>query len=271
MTRTIAIAALLLATVGCDQRAAFERFVPKDDAAFAMRTFDALRTRNFGIVEAHLDRSLANSATRLQLERMSAALGGETPQDVRVIGAFTNTVNGTVTYVSLTLEYRLSQGWLVASMSLHRTNNERTIDAMNVQPTVDSQEHLNRFTFAGKRPGNYLMLGSTIIVFVFILGTLVMLWKTRVPRRKWLWAFFVALGIGQFTLNWTTGQVAIQPLQVSLLGAGFAKSGPYGPWFLSVGIPIGAIVFLIRRRRWLANMPMHPTSGAAGVVGRPRP
>jgi hypothetical protein len=214
MIRITAIAALLLATVGCDQRAAFDRLVPKDDVAFASSIFDAVRTRDFGTVEEHLDRSVRNAATRLQLERMSAFLGGEMPRDARVIGAFTNIVNGTITYVSLTLEYRLSQGWLLASMNLHRTGNERTIDAMNVHPTNDSQEHLNRFTFSGKGPGNYVILVSATSVLVFIVGTLLVLWKTRVPRRKWLWAIFVAIGIGQFTVNWTTGQVAIQPLQV---------------------------------------------------------
>jgi hypothetical protein len=261
MTRTTAIAALLLATAGCDQRAAFERLVPKDDAIFAFSTFDALRTRDFGTVEAHLDKSIGNAATRLQLERMSAFFGGEIPRDARVIGALTNIMNGTVTYVSFTLEYRLSQGWLLASMNLHRTGNERTIDGMNVQPTVDSQEHLNRFTFSGKGPSNYLILVSTTGVPMFIVGTLVLVWKTRVPRRKWLWAIFVAIGVGQFTLNWTTGQVAIQPLQVVLLGAGYTKAGPYGPWFFHVAVPIGAVIFLIRRRQWLANLPLQPTSG----------
>jgi hypothetical protein len=264
MIRTTLIAALLIATAGCDQRAAFERLVPKDDAAFAMGTFDALRTRNFGIVEGRLDRSLVTAATRLQLEQMSSALGSDTPQDVRVIGASTNTVNGVVTYVGLTLEYRLSQRWLLASMNLHRMGNDRTIDAINVQPTIDSQERLNRFTFSGKGPANYIMLASTTSMFVFIVGTLVILWRTHIPRRRWLWVLFVAIGIGQFTLNWTTGRIAMQTLQVSLLGAGFTKPGPYAPWFLSVAVPVGAVIFLVRRRRWLADAPQ-PTSGSKAI------
>jgi hypothetical protein len=264
LIRTIAMAAAVLTTIGCDQRAALERLVPKDDATFAINAFDELRNRDFGPVEALLDKSILSAATRPQLEQIAAAFGNDAAQDVHVIGAFSNTINGATTNVNLTLEYRLPQSWLVAAMSLHRTDGARTIDAIRVQPTADSQEHLNRFTFSGKRPSNYAILGSTIIVFAFIVGTLVILWKTRVPRRKWLWALFVAIGIGQFTLNWTTGQVAIQPLQVSLLGAGFAKPGPYGPWFLCVAMPIGAVIFLIRRRQWLANMPsLQPTSDAA--------
>jgi hypothetical protein len=158
-------------------------------------------------------------------------------------------LNGSTTYVNLTLEYRFSQRWLVAALALHRTDTMRTIDGLNVQPTVDSQEHLNRFTFSGKGLRNYVMLASTVVVMVFIVGTLVTLWRTRVPRRKWLWALFVAIGIGQVTLNWTTGGIAIQPLQVSLLGAGFSRPGLYGPWFLSLGVPIGAVIFLLRRRQ----------------------
>jgi hypothetical protein len=260
LNRSVAITVTALATIACDYRAAFERFIPKEDAAFAIDVFEQLRRREFEAVEARLDKSVATVSARSQLEQVAAAFGAEPPQDVHVIGVSSNTINGTITYVNLTLEYRFSQGWLVAALALHRTGTVRTIDGLHVQPMSDSQEHLNRFTFSGKGLGNYVMLVLTIIVLVFIVGTLVVLWKTHVPRRKWLWALFVAVGIGQFTLNWTTGQVAFQP-QVSLLGAGFVKPGPYGPWFLSVAIPIGAVIFLVRRRRWLANTPLQPTSG----------
>lgn len=260
LIRTVAITMIALAAIACDYRAAFERLIPKDDAAFAIDVFEQLRRREFEAVEARLDKSVASASERSQLEQVAAVFGAEPPQGVRVIGASSNTVNGTITYVNLTLEYRFSRGWLVAAIALHRTGTVRTIDGLHVQPTSDSQEHLNRFTFSGKGLSNYVMLVLTIIVLVFIVGTLVVLWQTRVPRRKWLWALFVAVGIGQFTLNWTTGQVSFQP-QVSLLGAGFAKPGPYGPWFLSVAVPIGALIFLVRRRRWPANMPLQPTSG----------
>jgi hypothetical protein len=192
---------------------------------------------------------------------MAVTFGDDAPQDVHVIGAFSNTVNGATTYVNLTLEYRFPQRWLLAAMSLHRANGARTIDAMRVQPAADSQEHLNQFTLAGKGIGHYAMLASASLVPLFIVGTLVILWRTPMVRRKWLWALFMAVGIGQLTFNWTTGEVGFQLLQVALLGGGFAKAGPYGPVLFSVALPVGATIFLVRRRG-LANRPLQPTSGA---------
>jgi hypothetical protein len=262
LIRTVVLTAAVLATVACDQRAAFDRLVPKDDAAFAMTTFDALRQGNVAAVETLLDQSVPRDTARPQLEQVSTVLGPAAPQDAHVIGAFTNTVNGETTYVTLTLEYRFAQRWVVASMALHRVGNVRTIDALHVQPTVDSQEHLNQFTFIGKSAAHYVMLSLAILVPAFIVVTLVVLWRTPMPRRKWLWGIFVAIGIGQFTFNWTTGQAGFQLLQVALLGGGFAKPGPYGPLLLSVAVPIGAVVFLARRRQ-LANTPLQPPSGDA--------
>ena len=122
LSRTSVLAVIALTAVGCDQRAAFDRFVPKDDAAFAIATFDELRQGNVGAVEALLDSSTRTATVRPQLEQRALVFGGETPLDVQVIGALTNIRVGDDTrYITLTIEYRLSQHWLVATMALQRT------------------------------------------------------------------------------------------------------------------------------------------------------
>jgi hypothetical protein len=262
MLRTSVLAVTALAAVGCDQRAAFDRLVPKDDAAFVIATFDELRQGNVGAVETLLDSATRTATAPQQLEQMALAFGGETPRDVQVIGALTNIQVGDDTrYVTLTLEYRLSQHWLVATMALRRSAGARRITGMRVLRTVDSQERLNRFTLENKGVGHYVMLLLSLVVPLSIVGTLAVWWRTPMPRRKWLWGIFIALGIGKCTLNWTTGQVGFELLRVLFLGAGFVKAGPYGPVVLSVAVPAGALIFLARRRKWLANMPLQPTSG----------
>jgi hypothetical protein len=67
-------------------------------------------------------------------------------------------------------------------------------------------------------------------------------------KRKWLWLIFIALGLFQFHLNWTTGAWNLQPLSFLLLGAGFTKAAPAAPLILSVAFPLGAILFLARRK-----------------------
>jgi hypothetical protein len=263
--QAISLVILSLAVAACDQRAAFERLIPKDDAAFAIDTFDHIRRQEFEAVEARLETAATTAALRPQLQQVAAVFGTEPPEEVRVIGAFTNTVNGAITYVNLALEYRFAKRWLVATMALHRSGTTRTIDALRVQPTVDGQENLNRFKLSGKGMTHYAILAWAIVAPLFIIGTLVLLWRTSVPRRKWLWAIFVALGIGQVTLNWTTGETSIQPLHLALFSGGFLKPGPYAPVFLTAAVPVGAFLFLWRRRRWPTDPPRQPTIKSESV------
>jgi hypothetical protein len=85
-----------------------------------------------------------------------------------------------------------------------------------------------------------------------MLGTLVLVLRTAVPRRRWLWAIAVLIGIGKLSFNWSTGQVSVGLLQVTLLGSGFVKPAPFGLLTLMTSLPVGAIAFLWKRRSWLA-------------------
>jgi hypothetical protein len=65
---------------------------------------------------------------------------------------------------------------------------------------------------------------------------------------EWLWMIFILIGIGRFPVNWTTGQWTFSPFYFLLFGAGsFAQ--PYSAWLVSVAVPLGAILFLFRRKR----------------------
>lgn len=83
---------------------------------------------------------------------------------------------------------------------------------------------------------------------VFVISVLAACLRTRIAKRKWLWMIFIALGFVQFTFNWTTGGLGVQPVSMLLFGAGFVRAGPYGPLILQLAIPVGAIVFLAKRR-----------------------
>jgi hypothetical protein len=58
--------------------------------------------------------------------------------------------------------------------------------------------------------------------------------------------------LGQARFHQQTGS-NIQPVSLLLLGAGFSQAGPYAPLVFAVAIPVGAIVFLARRRSILSK------------------
>jgi hypothetical protein len=255
---------LSLASLACDQRSAFEAMVPKDDAAFAIETLAYLQRGHFPAAENRISEQARTPALRSQMERLAAVLGTQAAQDVHVIGFSSNTVNGATTYTNVVLEYRFAQRWLVVTVAMHRSGAVRAIDGVQARPTTGPQEFLNRFTLAGKTVGHYVVLVWTIVTPVLIGATLLLLLRTPVPRLKWLWALFVAVGVGQLSLDWTTGDIRLVPLQATLFGSGFLKAGPYSPVVLLTSLPVGAIVFLLlRRRRWVAEPSVPPDTRAA--------
>ena len=84
------------------------------------------------------------------------------------------------------------------------------------------------------------------------LYALVLCVKTKPLKRKWLWILFILVGFGQFVINWSTGEFQIAPLALQLFSAS-ALASPYGPWIIAVSLPIGAALFIDRRRKLLAR------------------
>jgi hypothetical protein len=113
---------------------------------------------------------------------------------------------------------------------------------------AQSLQEYNRFALVGKNAIHYIVLSLVVAVPLFIVYALVLCLKTPIARRKWLWMLFIALGFSRLSFNWTDGAYKIQPISFSLLGAGFLKAGPYAPWIFTVAVPVGAIVFLVKRR-----------------------
>ena len=94
--------------------------------------------------------------------------------------------------------------------------------------------------------------------------------RTKMRKRKWLWIISSSLiGIGKVTMNWSTGKLSLIQetvnatgghsynfdfLSFQLFGAS-AFAQPYGPWILSVSLPFGAILFLLKRKSLAGGTP----------------
>lgn len=151
-----------------------------------------------------------------------------------------------------TFQYQYSNTWLLISLSLQAQNEgELKIAGFNFKTISGDIRELNAFNFYGKPLQNYLVLLITVMVPAFIIYCLYLCYKTPVTKRKWLWYLFIAFGFCSVQLEWATGQLGIQPFAFQLLGSGFARSSMYAPIILSTSVPIGAIIFLSNRRKWL--------------------
>jgi hypothetical protein len=96
------------------------------------------------------------------------------------------------------------------------------------------------------------------MVTIYALVTCV---RTTVTPTKWLWILLILPGVGKVSVNWTTGDWQVMPLAIQLLSAS-ALSSRYGPWVVAVSFPLGAILFLLRRRGFHGEQPIEQQDGS---------
>ena len=149
-----------------------------------------------------------------------------------------------------TLQYHFPDRWLLVTVNLSEPSGKPlVISGINVQPISDSLQNINEFKFGGKSIQHYLILFLTAAIPIFVLYAFILAIRTRFPRRKLLWLLFIACGIGVVSLDWTSGTVNFRPVYFLLLGSTFFKD-MYGPLIISTSIPLGAILFLLKRKNW---------------------
>ncbi|HEY2345365.1 MAG TPA: hypothetical protein VGH80_05700 [Xanthomonadaceae bacterium] len=107
---------------------------------------------------------------------------------------------------------------------------------------------------AGKSLVQYLVLTCAILAVLLTFYALLACVRTKLSGRKWPWILFILVGFGQVAVDWTTGAGNIQVLWIQLFSAG-AVAQLHGPWIISASVPVGAIVFLLRRKKLSADVP----------------
>ena len=96
------------------------------------------------------------------------------------------------------------------------------------------------------------MTVAAVLAASFGIATAIRAYRSQI-RRRWLWILICLLGAPVTTMNWATGQVRTQALRIQIVNVGVVRPGPNAPWFLSVAFPVGAFLFLSRRKKLLAD------------------
>lgn len=256
----LTIAACCLAFVGCNQAALMKRFASSEDEANAKKYIELLQQRKFEQVERDLDSSLVDSNIQDTLERMAAMIPAEGPKSIKVVGA--HAFSGPdISRTNITLEYEFSDRWLLADVTTQKKEGSFTVVGFHITPIADSLENLNKFTLIGKGKVQYFGLILAILAILFSLYALVLCVITKNVKSKWLWVIFILVGVGKLTVNWTTGEWGFQTLAFQI-PCGTASAQLYGPWMVAVSLPLGAIVFLLRREGSGPNQASTPPPSA---------
>lgn len=245
---------LALALASCDRQAMIQKFTTPRDEQAARTYLEDVRTGNFAPVQAAIDPTFSQSMTQAVYTAMRGTFGPKPVKSVTLMNAsflkLAATQGSGPTIRTVLFEYDMGDHFVVANVSVEDLGKRTQIEGIHVQSMTSSVEQANAFSFSGKNFLFYVFFALVLLIPIFTIATEIICWRTPIPRHKWLWRIFVLLGIVGLNLNWTTGDIHLLLLRIDLLGASYSQQ-PYGPLIVEFSLPIGAILFWIRRRKWL--------------------
>jgi len=248
----VLVLTLALGLVACNEDALIAKFTPHPEAEMAKQAMDDWRGGRIKALRALLASSVQSKVTDEQFVGWAADFPKGEPRSVKVVGATTDIQNGERRY-NLTYEYEFDGKWLLATVVMLKHGDEQAkITGLQAQVFNRSLEQMNAFTFRGKGGLHMLMLFLAVASPLVSIAACIVCIRTPIRRRKVLWALFTLVGVTTVHLNWTTGQIRFTPVSFQIFGAS-AFASPYGPWTLGVSLPLGAIVFFLRRKALMAR------------------
>lgn len=237
--------------------ALLQKIVNKDDDAMARRFIEAVRTGDYSGARAMLAPNLPGDSDE-GLRALHLILDQGEPIETKLIGCNTSSDLGSgKSKTDLTYEIHYRDAWVAGDVLLTKSPDWTFVEGSHFSPIRDSLAVLYRFSLAGKSPLHYAVFALAIVIPVFILFALGVCIRTRV-RRKWLWIIFILLGVCAFQFNWSTGSCSFNPASVNVLGAAYFSSSPYSPTIFTLAFPLGAVIFLLGRRRLVASAAPSP-------------
>ena len=239
--------------------------LPSYHAAFAnddvLKTADdyinALMTENFETLSGLLTPAIKENLSPEDLAVIQNYVPAGKAAAVETIGFRTNTLKTTQkseTRYQVVNQYAYpGDAWLIVTMTLlERDGAPLLIESFNVQRTEEDLRDVHKVELSLDTPIiNVLMMVMAIVITALILYTLFLCYRTPGVRRKWLWFLFIAAGIFVLELDWTRAAIGFQPLSIQFLGSGYARLNEFSPLIIKTSLPLGAMIFLWKRRRWL--------------------
>ena len=250
MKKSIIIFLCIITTVftSCGYRNLVEKFAPKEESEYGRTVLELIRANDFEAVSKHLHHTLISKVTRENLEAISQLFPSGNLIQCEIIGSQVNKTNNDWNG-GFTFEYEFeSNKWALANIVVNRNDGTLSITGFHVAQTEQSQKEHNKFTLYGKSMVHYLFFLFTILILSFSVFTFYVCIRTPLAKRKILWAIVTLTGAISLTLNWTTGELSFQLLSIQFLTISAMTASPYAPWFISFSIPVGSILFWIKRK-----------------------
>jgi len=245
---------LLLGLTGCKIGWLIDRTAP-DAVRESKRYYEELRQSQVDQIIQSFDPRADKDSLRSDIPKVIALVPQQEPLGVETLGGTVECKGTGICTKLITLEYKYPDRWILFQVTISNGSGHYAISDLAVRPETMPIESMSQFTLRGKGWLNYAILLMALLSTGFTIYTLVLCIRTPIKKRKWLWIILTILGIGEFGIEWSSGEFWHKIFYIILpSGFGFEIDGP----FMYFSMPAGAILFLLLRsriRRTVAPLP----------------
>lgn len=247
MFRIVLAALMMVLLSGCDVRDLAESAVGPEAISFIDNFYDALSHDNIAEVRSDLSPKVKDVPAKAIKKVMDFVPSGP-PLGSEIFSAGMTRSNGDgPTLIRVGINYRYPRKWIQFTIEMEESDDTFQVTSFYVRPVSMQEVARNDFNFLDKSLLHYIVFAIVVIVPLFSLYVLTMCLRSPLSwRAKVLWSVFILCSLSKFSFNWTTGSLSVQPLAFVLFGAAFITT-TLGPIIFSVGLPVGAVIFWLKR------------------------
>lgn len=260
--RLVALLAILLVSCYPADEEAIGRFAHDDDEQTALTFLRHVRGGDYGEANRYLALALHDSVPDSAWAGLRATLQKTLLDSLYLVGANTYSSGG-VRSSRLTYEAPAADGWIRGSVELHH----RDVQGAQFFIVDESLSVENAFRLTGLSAGHYLFALIALGTVVFSLGTITILLRSGMPKRK-RWALASLVGVSGATLNWTSGVMTTHIVKIGVPVVQVTQASIFSPWMVSLTFPIGAILALQKLNQYRSGGPEEFVGNTEPLEGR---
>ena len=252
--RRFVFTSVLLVLFGCGVPTTDADIRTSDEARLLLTILNELQAKDYDAVRSHMDvQTKAQPGMDKMLELMSEIIPTENPTSSQFEGWWVNldTSMGRTSGVTAKLEFK--DRWLLVVASYSGNPNSLLATSYRAQGALKLRDGSSPFQATTNASLRYFNLAIAVATTLGSLAAAVLCLLTTGLKRKFLWAFASLFGISGFSFNSTTGDFLINFLAFGGLdGSWYWPDASVGP-VLHIVVPVGAILFLFKRRHLLRS------------------
>jgi hypothetical protein len=247
--RNLVACLLLMCLAACSQKAWMDRLASPQEQHLALETAQEFRDGNLNAIAERTEPDFKAELPRAVAQVRPILLRTQGPFAIQTVNVV-NQSGGPVTK-AFTLQAGSGSNWALAEIVFRGAPGSLQLAGFHVLPASSDPSKLNDFSINQRGPVGYIVLLLMFGCAALCIVAVVLIWRRPWLKRRWLWTLGSLVGFAGFGLNWSNGVWAVLFLNVSLFGITATKAGPFAPWILSFGIPVIAIIVIVR---WLREV-----------------